>query len=62
MKMLALILLLVGGLVHLLPGHLMPLVSMPIVSLGFTTVTLQKVVGLLSVAIAVLLFVKKECK
>lgn len=62
LKMLALVLLLVGGLVHLAPGRLGPFVSGELVSLGFTIVTIQKLVGLLSVAVAALLFVKKECK
>lgn len=61
-KLLALILLLVGGLVHLAPYRLGPLVSTPLLTLGFTTVTIQKIVGLLSVIVAVVLFAKKECR
>ncbi len=61
-KLLALILLIVGGLVHLLPGHLTGYISGTLITLGPVTVTIQKIVGALSVAVAAILFTNKECK
>lgn len=52
---LGLTLLLVGGLVHLLPETLTP-----IVEIGFGIFTLQRLVGLLSVIIAIFLLMKKD--
>lgn len=54
LKTLARILLLVGGLGHVLPGTLSP-----ILKIGAGPLTLQLVVGVLSVIIAVYLIIKK---
>ncbi len=53
-KILGYILLIVGGLAHLLPD-----IFAPIVTIGTGIFTIQRVVGLLSVVIGVVLFVKK---
>lgn len=50
----ALVLLLVGGLGHLIPGILAPLLT-----IGVGMITVQKLVGLLSVVLALYLFIKK---
>ena len=53
-KLLARLLLLIGGLAHLIPGPLAP-----ILSLGAGAITVQFVVGLLSVILALYLLIKK---
>ena len=54
LKLLARLLLLVGGLGHLLPGMLAPLLSM-----GVGQITLQLVIGALSVILALYFLIKK---
>jgi len=54
LKLVARLLLLVGGLGHLIPGALTP-----ILTLGVGTITVQFVVGLLSVILALYFLVKK---
>lgn len=54
LKLMARLLLLVGGLGHLIPGMLAPVLSM-----GVGPVTVQMVVGVLSVIMALYLMVKK---
>lgn len=54
-KYIALVLLFVGGLVHLLPGTLTPFVDF-----GYGVVTVQRIVGLLSVVVATYLFFAPE--
>ena len=53
-KLLARILLLIGGLGHLIPGRLAP-----ILGLGVGTITVQFIVGLLSVILALYFLIKK---
>ena len=54
LKLVARLLLLIGGLGHLIPGALAP-----ILSLGVGTITVQFVVGLLSVILALYFLIKK---
>lgn len=54
LKLVARLLLLVGGLGHLIPGILAP-----ILGLGVGTITVQFVVGLLSVILALYFIIKK---
>ena len=54
MKLVARMLLLVGGLGHLVPGVLAPVLSM-----GVGQITVQMVVGALSVILALYLIIKK---
>ncbi len=53
-KLVARLLLLVGGLGHLIPGILAPILTM-----GVGQITVQFVVGILSVVLALYLIVKK---
>ncbi len=53
LKLIARLLLLIGGLGHLIPG-----VLTPILGIGFGTITVQFVVGLLSVILALYFLVK----
>ena len=54
LKIVAYLLLIVGGLAHLLPD-----VFAPIVVIGSGIFTIQRVVGLLSVLVGIVLFIKK---
>ena len=54
LKLVARLLLLVGGLGHLLPG-----MTAPILGIGAGQITVQMVVGLLSVVLALYLIIKK---
>lgn len=54
LKLVARLLLLIGGLGHLIPGPLAP-----ILSIGVGTITVQFVVGLLSVILALYFLIKK---
>lgn len=60
LKRVAVLLLLICGLVHLAPYRLGPIVGAPLLSLGFTTVTLQKILGLISLLVGITIFAKKE--
>jgi hypothetical protein len=55
LPIIAYILLLVGGLAHFLPD-----VLAPILSIGTGIFTVQRLIGLLSVVVGVILLVKKE--
>jgi hypothetical protein len=54
LKLAARLLLLVGGIGHLLPG-----MAAPILGIGVGQITVQMVVGVLSIAMALYLIVKK---
>ena len=53
-KIIGYLLLIIGGLAHLLPD-----VFAPIVMIGSGVFTIQRVIGLLSVLIGIVLFIKK---
>ena len=57
LKTLAFVLLIVGGAVHLAPGHLEPIVRM-----GTGYMTLQRIVGMMSILVAAVMMTKKEGK
>lgn len=54
LKLVARLLLLVGGLGHVVPGMLAP-----ILSIGVGQITIQMIVGMLSVVVALYLIIKK---
>lgn len=57
LKYVAPVLLLAGGLIHLLPNVLTPLAE-----LGYGILTIQRVIGLVSVMVAIWMFVAPENK